>query len=298
MKLSKNLAILALILSAVFWGASATITKFALIYIPPLSLGFIRFVGAAILFLPFVFRKINLKELTPTVILTALIGITAQLSLFYTGLKVTTALNAGIITAFSPILTLVAARFLLSERTGRNVLFGAAIGLLGIGIIIGQDFSSGLSLSPLGDFLILLSIFGSVYYSIFSKKILEKYPPILTTFYLLGIGGLGFTPFAVSEFLKNPGWLLNLPTTAVLALLYTIIFSSFLAHSLWQWGLSKMEATKVGIFTYLEPIVTTITAVMILSEKITGAFIIGSIFIFSGLLIAEVHRHRHPPHHR
>ncbi len=294
----KNLAILALILSAIFWGASATVTKFTLIYVPPWSLGFIRFVGAAILFLPFIFKRIHLRDLTPTVILTALIGITAQLALFYSGLKVTTALNAGIITAFSPILTLVGARFLLSERTGKNVLFGAAIGLLGIGIIIGQDFSSGISLSPLGDFLILISVFGSVYYSIFSKKILERYSPILTTFYLVGIGGLGFIPGAVSEFLKNPTWISDLHRSAVLGLLYTIIFSSFLAHSLWQWGLSKMEATKVGIFTYLEPIVTTITAVIFLSEKITASFVIGSAFIFAGLVLSEVHRHHHPPHHR
>lgn len=294
----KNIAILAVIISATIWGANVTVMKYTLDFVPPFSLGFIRFFGASLIFLPFIYKKINLKDITPMVVLTGLIGITATLSLYFLGLRLTTALNAGIITSFSPILILIGAHFVLSEKTKKNVLFGAAIGLLGIGIIIGKDFTKGFSLSPLGDFLILLSIFGSVYYSVFSKKILEKYPPMLTTFYLISIGSLGFIPGAISEFSKNPAWMLNLPNTAILGVLYAMVFSSFIAHSFWQWGLSKMDATKVGVFNYLEPIVTTITAVLILSEKITLPFVIGGLFIFAGLLTAEVHRHHHPPHHR
>lgn len=299
MKLNKqSFAIIAVILSTTIWGANATIMKYTLDFVPPFSLGFIRFFGASLIFLPFLFKRIKLKDLSPTVIVTGLIGITGTLSLYFLGLRLTTALNAGVITSFSPLLTLLGAHILLSERTKRNVLVGAAIGLLGIGIIIGKDFSRGVLLSPLGDFLILISIFGSVFYSIFSKKISKNLSPILTTFYVLAIGAIGFIPGAIWEWQTNPNWIGSVPKSAFFGILFAIIFSSFIAHSFWQWGLSKMDAAKIGIFNYLEPIVTTITAVIILSEKITLPFIIGSIFIFAGLLIAEVHRHSHPPHHR
>lgn len=295
----KNLAILAVIFSMIVWGANATIMKFTLQSVPPFSLGFLRFFGASLLFLPFLFNKISLKDISPQVLLTGIIGITGTLSLFFFGVRFTTALNAGIITAFSPILTMIAAHILLKERIKQNILIGAFLGIFGIGVIIVKDIlTHGFTLSPLGDFLILLSIFGSVYYSIFSKKILDNFSPMLTTFYVLGIGGLGFLPGTIWEWQSNPTWLSNLTSSAILGVIYGVVLSSFVAHSLYQWGLSKMEATKAGFYHYLEPIVTTITAVIILSEKITLGFVIGSLFIFSGLLIAEAHRHRHPQHHR
>ncbi len=294
----KNLAILAIILSTVIWGATVTIMKVTLQSIPPFSLGFIRFFGASLLLLPFLFNKIRLKDISPIILVTGLIGITGTLSLFFLGLRLTTALNAGIITAFSPILILIAAHTMLSEKIRRRILIGGLLGILGIGIIIGKDFSQNFALSPLGDFLILLAIFGSVFYSIFSKKISKNSSPMLTTFYVLLIGGLGFLPGAIWEWQINPSWMTNLPQISIFGVLYAMLFSSLIAHSCWQWGLTRMDASKVGVFNYLEPIVTTITAVLFLSEKITFPFIVGSLFIFSGLLIAEVHRHHHPPHHR
>lgn len=296
--MNKNLAILALIVSTIIWGANVTIMKVTLASVPPFSLGFIRFFGAALLLFPFVFGKIRLKDLSPIVLLTGLIGITGTLSLFFLGLRLTSALNAGIITAFSPLLILIAAHVLLKEKLKKNILFGASLGILGIGIIIGKDLTQNLALSPLGDFLVLLAIFGSVFYSIYSKKISDNISPILRTFYVLGIGGLGFLPGALWEWQINSSWVSNIPQIAILGVLYAMLFSSLVAHSFWQWGLSRMDAGKAGVFGYLEPVVTTVTAVIFLSERITLAFAIGALFIFSGLLIAEVHRQHHPPHHR
>lgn len=298
--MNKNLAILAIITSTIIWGANATIMKYTLAFVPPFSLGFIRFFGASLLFLPFLFSRIKLKEISPVVIVTGLVGITGTLSLFFLGLRLTTALNAGVITSFSPLLILIAAHLILKEKLRRNIMLGASLGILGIGIIIGKDFTQNVILSPLGDFLILLSIFGSVFYAIFSKKMSKNFTPFISTFYVLLIGGLGFLPGAIWEWQVNPSWITSLPQGAILGVLYAMVFSSLIAHSFWHWGLAKMDAAKVGVFNYLEPIVTTITAVIILSEKISIGFVLGSLFIFSGLLIAEVHRTRrhHPPHHR
>lgn len=291
----KNLAILAVVFSTIIWGANATIMKLTLEYVPPFSLGFIRFFIASLLFLPFIFRKLDFKQINPIILATGLIGITGTISFYFLGLRLTTALNAGVITAFSPFLILVAAHTLLKEKLRRNILLGGALGILGIGIIIGKDFSHNLNLSPLGDLLILISIFGSVFYSISSKKIsLES--PFVKTFFILLIGGLGFLPGAIWEWQANPSWFAQVPQSATLGILYATIFSSFLAHSLWQWGLTKMDASKIGVFNYLEPVVTTITAVIILSEKITIPFIIGAFLIITGLVIAEAHRHHHPSH--
>ena len=294
-----NLAVLAIIISSVIWGATPAIMKYTLLTVPVFSLGFIRFFGASLILLPFVLRKINIKDITPLVVGAALLGITVHISFFFLGLKLTTALNAGIISAFYPILTLIFAHILLSEKIKGNILVGAVLGIAGLGIIIGKDIlTSGFTLSPLGDFLIISSAIVGVLYAIFSKKILEKHSPILVSFYLFAIGGLAFFPFAFWEWQTSSIWITNLSINASLGILFGILFASLIAHSFWQWGLSKMDVTKVGFFHYLEPVVATITAVIILSERITLPFILGSICIILGLVLAEIHRHHRLPAHK
>lgn len=295
----KNLAILAIIFSSIIWGATPAIMKYTLLTVPVFSLGFIRFFAAALILLPFVFRKVSLKDINPIILVAAFFGITFHIAFFFLGLKLTTALNAGIISAFYPILTLIAAHFFLSEKIKSNILIGAALGIAGLGVIIGKDIlTSGFSLSPLGDLLIIISALVGVMYAILSKKILKKHSPVLSSFYLFSIGGIGFLPFALWELQTRPMWFTNIEASVLFGILFGILFSSLIAHLFWQWGLSKMDVTKVGFFHYLEPVVATITAVLILSEQITLAFIVGSLLILFGLLIAEVHRHRHIPHHR
>lgn len=299
MKLNSNLAVLAIIISSVIWGATPAIMKYTLLTVPVFSLGFLRFFAASLILLPFVFRKINLRDITPLIIITALSGITVHISLFFLGLKLTTALNAGIISAFYPILTLILAHILLSEKIKGNILVGAVLGIAGLGIIIGKDIlTSGFTLSPLGDFLIISSALVGVLYAIFSKKILEKHSPVLTSFYLFAIGGLAFFPFAFWEWQTSSIWITNLEAGVISGILFGILFSSVIAHSFWQWGLSKMDVTKVGFFHYLEPVVAIITAVIILSERITIPFVLGALFILLGLIIAETHRHHRLPAHK
>ena len=201
----------------------------------------------------------------------------------------TIALKMGeIIVSTLPIFTLIFAVLFLKEKITKKLVLGSIIGFLGIGIIIGQDVTKyGLSLSPIGDFILLLAMFSFVIYEVFSKKLFKKYNPSVITFYAFSIGALSFLPAFIYETTSNFQWINNIPTNAIYGVIYGILFSSLSAYSLWQWGLSKIDAGKAGFFFYLDPVVSTIAAVMILSEKITQPFVLGAILIFLGLFFAE-----------
>jgi drug/metabolite transporter (DMT)-like permease len=70
-----------------------------------------------------------------------------------------------------------------------------------------------------------------------------------------------------------------------------------LAFGLWQFGISKVSETNVGFFLYISPIVTTLIAITFLGEHVTAEFLIGSLLIVIGLLVAEAHLHHKRPHH-
>lgn len=292
----RKLAFLALIVAASIWGASAAIMKLTLLTVPPYTLAFIRFGAASLLLLPFVFRKLRVETKDIPLLVLATVGaVTLHIPFFFFGLTLTTALNAGIIIASTPLFTLLFAHLFLSERVPRNLILGSVLGMAGIGLIIGKDIvSRGISLSPIGDFLILMATLMFVFYEIASKKLFVRYHPSVITFYAFAFGSLSLSPFALQEFQTDSQWLITAPPGAFWGILYGIFLSSFAAYSLWQWGLSKLEASRVGFFFYLDPVVSTIAAVVLLSEVITPLFVVGSILIFLGIFLAEG---RLPYHH-
>ncbi|MBI2036644.1 DMT family transporter [Candidatus Microgenomates bacterium] len=296
----RQLAFLALILASIIWGASAAVMKITLFTVPPFSLALIRFGAAALLFLPLVWKNLIIKkEDLPAFLLLGLIGFTVHIPLFLFGLKLTTALNAGIIVSSVPLFTLLLASIFLKEKIKINLVLGIILGIAGVGIIIGKDaFATGVKLSPFGDMLILTAMLLFVFYEILSKKLFRKYSVFVVTFYSFVIGAVTFIPFAIFEFAQNPNWINNVSQASFWGIIYGIFLSSFAAYSLWQWGLSKLSANRVGFFFYLDPVVATIVAVILLSEVVTGPFIIGSLLIFAGLFIAEGRLPYHHPIHQ
>lgn len=295
LKNTRALAYLSLTLASIIWGANGPIMKFVLGTVPPFTLAFLRFGIAALILFPFVFRKLRVaKKDFKTVLFCALFGVSLNIGFYFLGLQRTSALNAGIIVASLPMVTLIGARIFLKEKIKKNFILGALLGIVGIGIIINKDFvKSSFSVSPLGDILILLAMLSYVGYEILSKR-LKRYSPLAITFYSFFVGALSFLPFAFYEYQVNPYWVYQVSPMITMGILYGIFFSSLTAYCLWQWALWHIETSRVGFFFYLDPVVSSVLAVVFLSEHITLPFVIGGICIFLGLFIAEGHiRHYH-----
>lgn len=281
-------ALAALTLASIFWGANGPIMKLALASVPIFSLAFLRFGFASLLLLTIVAKKLSVKRQDfPRLVACSLCGIGLHIPLYFAGLRLTSAINAGIIIASLPLFTLFLAHIFLREKIRPILIASGVLGMLGILIIIGKDVVlHGFSLSPLGDFLILASTLLFVGFEILSKKLFKVYDPLTVTFYSFVFGSVLFLPGVLYEFYSSP-WYLNLPPAAIIGILYGIFFSSFGSYNLWQWGLSQIPASRVGFFFHLDPVVSTIFAVVILSEQITLPFILGSVFIFAALFLAE-----------
>lgn len=264
--------------------------KYALEYIPVFVLAFMRFAGASLILFLFVRKSLAVK-LThlPLLIAAGATGISIHIAFFFYGLSYTSAINAGVLFASAPLFTLLLAAIFLRENVSKRMFLGALIGFAGIVVVTIPNIQGTVVFSPIGDVFILISTFALVLYQIISKKLFSYYSAPIVTFYSFVIGAITFSPMAINYFIQNPTFIFELPNTALLALTYGIIFSSLLAYSLWQRGLTKVSASRVGFFLYLEPIVTTTTAVILLNEVITPYFVAGSFLIFGGILVAHQH---------
>lgn len=290
-------AILALIITNVIWGAASPIFKLALQNIPPFTLAYFRFAGAALILLPFCYGNLKIeKKDWWDLLLLSFFGITLNIIFFFFGLKHAPAINAPVIASSGPIFIYLFSIFFLREKPHSRVIIGLLTSLIGVLIIVCQPIlEKGFGGIVLGNIFFILATIGAVGHVIFSKRILAKYPPKTITFWSFTIGTFTFLPFFLFEILTSNsipmidyrGWI---------GFVFGIFFSSLLAYFLFEWGTKQLPAQEVGIFAYIDPIAAILIAIPLLGETITLVFLLGSVLIFSGVYIAEGRIPYHPLH--
>lgn len=295
----RQAGVLALIIANIIWGAASPIFKWALENIPLFVLAYLRFFCAACLLFPLVARNnlgISKKHWLPLVGL-SISGITINILFFFLGLEHAPSINAPIISSAGPVFLVLASIFFLHEKPKHKTIIGTLVSLIGVCIIIARPLlENGFAYDAvLGNLYFVLATIGAVANVIFMKEIILKYRAPVITWWSFVIGAITFFPMFAYESVHT-NWIATLDIRGITGLLFGIILSSTVAYSFFTWGVKRIEASEVGLFTYIDPVIATLIAIPLLGEVITPLFILGSLFVFLGIFIAEGRLHYHPFH--
>jgi drug/metabolite transporter (DMT)-like permease len=285
-----------LLIVVVIWGVAPSVIKFALGELPPFLFLAYRFFVTTIVILPF-FLASKEKGLTlsklPLIILISILGSTINLGLLFYGTNLTTSLDSSLISATAPIFVALAGIWFLREHVTHKEKIGIAVALFGTFLIAIQSFFeigvAGKS-SILGNFIIFFSNIAFAAYLLFSKKSLKSgVSPMTITFMMFLIGFITTLPIALWE---SPNQnlipkILSISLSAHLSVIFMALISGALAYFLYQKAQKTIEASEAAVFTYLTPIVTAPVGVLWLHEKLTMPYIIGSVVIAIGVILAE-----------
>lgn len=299
MKITKrHLAIIALIVNSIIWGAAAPIFKWTLQDVPPFTLAFLRFLFASLLLLPFVLPKIAIDyKHFHKLFLLSFIGIFIHIGTLFVGLQFASSINVPIISAASPIVLIFGSFFFLHEKPRVKVIMGTLLSLLGVIFIVVQPLlQEGPDQSLMGNLLFIASMIAMVIYTLLLKKFNLPYPAATIIFWLFLFGALLFAPLFFIE-QQTAFTLHTFDFKAVLGVMYGAILSSIVAYLLYDYGVTYLQGSEIGIFGYLEPIVTIIVAMPLLGEVLTFEYLIGSVLVFAGIIFAEGKLKYHPLHH-
>jgi drug/metabolite transporter (DMT)-like permease len=277
-------------ISISFWGVSFVSTKAVLGKLDPYSLLVLRFgIGSLFLLLLLLIQRNRLKvsiKYIPHLVVLGILGVFVHQVLQATALLTIDASSAGWLISFSPIFTVILSILFLHEKMSIAKAAGMLLAITGVLLVTttrsGQSFEFAMNI---GFLLMILSTLNWAVYSVLLKSLNIPYPPLLVTFYMCLIGLVLTTPFII----RNRGWeSLSLLTNSEWAhLLFLGVFVSGIAY--WYWGkaLEGLEASKVSMFLYLEPITTLIAAVFLLQEKVFIISITGGIIIIIGVIIVN-----------
>jgi drug/metabolite transporter (DMT)-like permease len=285
-----------------FWGLSFIATKVALKEIHPFTLLTLRFGIGALFLLGFQLQKDRqfLKVFTRrdwfSILFLAAIGISGHTLLQAYGLLYTTAINTGWIVVIMPIFITLAARFYLGESITPRKALGILLGFLGLFLVISKgEFSFSLFhfQSTFGDFLILTSALTWTAFTIGGREFLSRVPALAAITPISAVGCLILFPFTWLKWEWHR--LFHWSVAAWAAILFLGIFCSGLAYLFWYSALGKKDSSIVGMYLYLEPLVTLIGASLFLGERIYLITLVGGGTTLLGVYLATQKRFLEKP---
>lgn len=287
-----------LLLNTVLWGFSPPIIKKALDFVTINQFLFGRYLLASLIFVPIYFiaqrGKKGLRHKNwRLLIFLALLGTPLTLIPLYEGLKLTSSLEAAILTATGPILVILGGRLFLREKISQNEKMGIFVALLGTLVLTASPLLSNgfvFKFSFLGNLLILVSNLIWTAFLLLVKKHKTDSSQISLVSYLASIPVfllllLFESPVKIAQ--TNPA-----NPIALFGIVYMAIAGSVIAFWAYTKGQEYIKAGEAAIFTYLQPVFTFPLAYFWLGERISGAAILACVLIALGVYFSEYHGRR------
>jgi len=278
---------------AVIWGFSFVAARIVLSTLTPILLATVRFSIASVIFAPIIIRELrreNILKLRDLVELALLgfLSISIYFWLQYTGVKYAGAgISALLVVGLIPIVTGFASIFILKENYGVQQVLGTVLGLLGVSLtaIPGLLLDKVDWLFYLGILCLLLDAACWALYSTLSRRLINRIQkPLMVTACVTVLGTLALIPMSLTS-----DWNLvkSLRTEQWFSILYLSLACSCAGYFLWNLALSRMEALKVTVWQYLEPIAAFIGEALIFGILPSIATLIGGTAIIVGALLTN-----------
>ncbi len=292
---NRAIALLAAFGATTIYGMNHTIAKVVMPhYVGPFGFIMLRVIGASILFwsVSFIMPKetIERKDFF-RIAIASLFGMCINMLMFFKGLQLSTPINSGVIVTLTPIIILILSAFFLNEKLTRFKVLGIILGFIGAILLILYGNSSRVINAPnvsLGNIMLLINAtcFGA--YLVMVKPLTKKYSAITLMKWMFLLGVIYTFPFTITEFLEI-SWN-TLPFEAIWRIGFVIVGTTFLTYVLNVYALKTLPATTIGAFTYLQPIITIIYALITGNDLLDSIKILACILVFTGVYLASKKR--------
>ena len=203
------------------------------------------------------------------------------------GIKATnSAVLSAVIIATIPIVSLFVENILYKVPYTAFKIFGTAITIPGIVMVIMKSGETTSVEHTYGIALLFLAVAGSIGYSSVVKKLSGNYNPLTITTYQFVIGSVFFLPFFLGWGLDGVNGTL-LTREILVPLLSLAVLCSCLAFFCWVNAIKDLGMTKTNIFSALIPAVSALGAAMLGQEQTTLMSVVGITVVTAGVIIAQ-----------
>ncbi len=199
------------------------------------------------------------------------------------GLRLTTALEGGLVLATLPAMVAIGGAVLLRERLPGRQWAAVALAAGGMAAITLARAAGGEDGSLLGNLLVFGGVLGEAAYVLLARRIAGRVPVITASLWMQGFSALVLAPFALPGF----GSVAALADPGLAALLvFHSLTASVLCLLLWYAGLKRVPAGMAGVFTAFLPGTAALVAVTLLGESFTLTHAAGFVLMMGSVAVA------------
>ncbi|MCW5652832.1 DMT family transporter [Hydrogenophaga sp.] len=276
-----------LLLAMLIWGLNVTAVKLLTGELSPLRVASLR-MGVACIVLTAVLlwwrrlpRRLTGRQMAGLLVC-GLLMVYANQILLTQGLLRSTATNAALIMALSPLVSALLAAVAFHERLTAPRLAGLALGFLGVAAVILSHPLHSLSAAGAGDLLLVGAVISFAAGGALVQRLAGRLDALAISWavYLIGTALLivhdlatapvpGFGDFAV-------GW----RTWGLV--LFSGVFATALSSIAWNQAIGRIGVARTAVFFYWVPVFGVLGAVVLLGERLTAWHLVGFVAVMLG----------------
>ena len=245
------------------------------------------------LFLPH--EKVPIKDLCGIFVASMLGFLLTQLA-YLESSKFTTPLDTSIITSTTPIFTMFIAAIALKEPITLKKAGGVTLSFIGVIMLVLNTIGAhgnGITQSmPIGIVLMIGNcLFFASYLGIF-RPLIQRYHVVTFMKWIFLFSTIVAVPLDIKELTHLP--FSQMSTSYWLQLGYIIVFATFIAYFLLPIGQKQLRPTVVSLYTYVQPLIGMVTAIVLGMDRLTWQKIVAAILVFTGVVLVNRSRARTP----
>nr|WP_272877378.1 DMT family transporter [Neoroseomonas eburnea] len=276
-----------LALSMALVGANVAVAKLLAEALPIAMVAFLRCALAMLVLWPLARWLDGPVRVAPDVLrnlaLQALFGTAIYNAGLLAGLRLTTALEGGLVLATLPAVVAIGGALFLREKLPTRQWAAVALAATGMAAITLARTAGGVAGSALGNLLVFGGVLGEATYALLAKRIAGRVPVITASLWMQAFSAAVLAPFALPDI--GAAATLAAPSLAGLLLFHSLT-ASVLCLLLWYAGLRRVPAGMAGVFTAFLPGTAALVAVTLLGEAFTATHAAGFALMMGSVAVA------------
>ncbi|MCP3018078.1 DMT family transporter [Cupriavidus basilensis] len=265
-----------LIASMALVGSNVGLGKAIVAYVPILLFALLRFAIAIVCLAPW-YRPARMRAVSRgewlNLFLQAFFGTFLFTLLMLGGVRLTSAMAAGVITSTIPATVALLSWLILRERLSRRTVFSVLLAVAGIAVLNvargtnhggGGSADAGGEHALLGNLMIMGAVICESIYVILSRRLAQTLAAIEICAYTHLIGGLLMLPLGLMPLLHFD--MASVPASIWWMVLWYALSASIFSFWLWMKGVRHVPAQMAGVFTAVLPIAAATYGIVFLGE--------------------------------
>ena len=192
---------------------------------------------------------------------------------------------AAVLLYLAPCFVMIMSALFFKEQVTVPKVIALLMAFTGCFLTTGIVGGGSITMTRVGVLTGISSGFGYALYSIFGRAALRKYSTLTVTAYTFIVASIALIPFCHIRELVSKACS---GKTMVVSVLLLGVISTLVPFLLYTKGLETIESGKASVMAFIEPMVATITGIIIFKEAMTMQSILGIILIFCSIVLLNI----------